>query len=351
MDGEGAGAGPDADKDEIVGRPVHAVLPRLPIFSGDAKDTTFDLWSFEIKCLQTEGRAEADIRLAIRRSLKGQASRTLMSLGTEASVENILAKFSSVFGPTESISTVLSKFYSLRQKEGEDAGSFASRLEDCLYQAQQLGRVSPENSPKMLREAFEAGLRPQIRVAVGYLFSSTGLSFESLVKEVKRIERELDLTTPSAVRSLQSTQIEQLTAQVAHLKTELQSLKQHRPAQSPAPLAPPRPSRGRQSFTSSRGPAPPGHFRPPRAGPLFQHQSRQDSPGTSHQQSGAAAYPQHPQGPSGIWCWNCGQEGHTMRGCRQPKNFFLHQPLNARQPVPPAHPQAYQSPAWWGGQQ
>ena len=94
MDGEGAGAGPDADKDEIVGRPVHAVLPRLPIFSGDAKDTTFDLWSFEIKCLQTEGRAEADIRLAIRRSLKGQASRTLMSLGTEASVENILSKLS-----------------------------------------------------------------------------------------------------------------------------------------------------------------------------------------------------------------------------------------------------------------
>ena len=342
----------DRDKEEVMSRHMHA-LPRLPIFSGDAKDTSYDLWSFEVKCLQSEGRAEADIKLAIRRSLKGQASRSLMSLGTAASVQDILAKFSATFGPTESISTVLSTFYSLRQREGEDAGSFANRLEDCLYQAQQLGRVSAANSPAMLREAFEAGLRPQTRVAVGYLFSSSNLAFEVLVKEVKRIERELNLSTPTAVRSVQDTQIEQLTAQVAQLKTELQNLKQHRPQQPSAPLAQPRPSKGKRGYSAPRVPAPPGNYGQPRVGPPFQHQFRQENPGSPYQQAGAAAYQQPPQGPSGIWCWNCGQEGHTKKGCRQPKNMFLNpgQPLNLRQPVPPANPQAYQYPAWWGGQQ
>ena len=107
--------------------------PRLPIFSGDAKDSPFDLWLFEVQCLQVEKRAENEIKTSIRRSLKGQASRTLMLLGIEASVEDIIVKFKSVFGPIQSTSTVLSTFYSIKQREGEDAGVFASRLEDCAY--------------------------------------------------------------------------------------------------------------------------------------------------------------------------------------------------------------------------
>ena len=80
---------------------VHTTLPRLPLFSGETKDATFDLWKYEVECLRAEGKREADVRLAIRRSLKGQASRTLMTLGVGASVDDILLKFQSVFGLTE----------------------------------------------------------------------------------------------------------------------------------------------------------------------------------------------------------------------------------------------------------
>ena len=60
---------------------VHTILPRLPLFSGETKDAAFNLWKYEVECLRAEGKREADVRLAIRRSLKGQASRTLMTLG------------------------------------------------------------------------------------------------------------------------------------------------------------------------------------------------------------------------------------------------------------------------------
>ena len=58
------------------------VLPRLPPFSGDDKDCQFDLWHYEVQCLEQEKHPESDIKLAIRRSWRGQAQRTLMSLAT-----------------------------------------------------------------------------------------------------------------------------------------------------------------------------------------------------------------------------------------------------------------------------
>ncbi|RUS68980.1 hypothetical protein EGW08_023257 [Elysia chlorotica] len=129
---------------------VQTIQPRLPLFSGESKDTAFDLWRYEVECLRAEGKREADIRMAIRRSLKGQASRTLMTLGVGASVDDILRKFQSVFGPTETAQNILSRFYGLKQGQAEDAGSFAARLEDVILQAVQLGRVRREDVDAML---------------------------------------------------------------------------------------------------------------------------------------------------------------------------------------------------------
>ena len=101
------------------------VLPRLPLFSGDG-DVTFDQWEFEVQCLIKEHWAEDDLKLLIRRSLKGQASRTLMNLGTDATVAQIVKKFQSVYGTILTSTSIMAQFYSLRQTPGEDAGSFAS---------------------------------------------------------------------------------------------------------------------------------------------------------------------------------------------------------------------------------
>ena len=101
-----------------------------------------------------------------------------MSLGNDASVSEIVTKFKTVFGPSQSAQTVLSTFYSLRRKEGEDAGTFASRLQDCLHQAVLLRRIDRTATRLMLTEAFEAGLRTQTRVAVSFLFGRADQDFD-----------------------------------------------------------------------------------------------------------------------------------------------------------------------------
>ena len=329
-----------ADKDDtevkgaMGGMGYSHVLPRLPPFSGDDKDTQFDLWHYEVQCLEAEKRPEADIKLAIRRSLKGQAQRTLLALGIEASLSEILDKFKTVYGPSQSIQTVLSTFYSLRQKEGEDAGAFANRLEDCLHQAVQLGRVKRSSTELMLSEAFEAGLRQQTRLAVAFIFAQPDMTFDKLVLEVKRMERELGLNSSASVRSIQESQIKELTAQVAQLRTELQSIKQLNSAPSP---------QGNSGSTSS-GRRGQGHVPHPGNNASSRQAASFENAHAGGYQQGFQPPTRQPRQRGGpIVCYRCRQEGHISIGCRNT-------PLNSSQPVEPAYPQANRhNPQSWGG--
>ena len=111
--------------------------------------------------MPAEGKREAEASL--RRSLKGQACSTSMTLGVAESVDDIFLKFQSVFGPTEPAQTILSRFYSLQPGQTEVAGAFAARLEDAILQAVQLGRVWREDVTAMLCEAFDGGLHIESR--------------------------------------------------------------------------------------------------------------------------------------------------------------------------------------------
>ena len=54
-----------------------------------------------MECLQTDGYADHVICLAIRRSLMGPASRVLMKLEPNATVDEILYKLDSIYGLAE----------------------------------------------------------------------------------------------------------------------------------------------------------------------------------------------------------------------------------------------------------
>ena len=211
---------------------VHTIVPRLPLFSGETKDAAFDIWKYEVECLLAEGKREADVRLAIRRSLKGQASRTLMTLGVAPSADDILLKFQSVFGPTETAQNILSRFYSFQQSQTEVAGAVAARLEDAILQAVQLGRVRREDVDAMLCEAFEGGLRRETKSVTSYLFTPRE-KFSKLLVEVKRKEREL-VDKGGTVDSVQASEVEALKILVLELRSDLRTLKKERSQQSSA---------------------------------------------------------------------------------------------------------------------
>ena len=251
---------------------VHTLNPRLPLFSGETKDAAFDLWKYEVECLRAEGKREADVRLAIRRSLKGQASRALMTLDVGASVDDILLKFQSVFGPTEIAQNILGRFYSLQQD---------ARLEDAILQAVQLGRVRREDVDAMLCEAFEGGLRRETKSVTSYLFTPRK-EFSKLLVEVKRKEREL-VDKVGTVASVQASEVDALKTLVLELRSELRTLKNER---------------SQQSFAHSTSMP-------------QQHQ-------TTRSFRDQAPRPQRSR--TEPVCWRCNMPGHVRSGCRMPLN-------------------------------
>ena len=58
-------------------------IPKISQFSGDKKDTPYDLWEFQVKCLQEDEKySEEMIKQAIKKSLKNDPCRIVKRLGT-----------------------------------------------------------------------------------------------------------------------------------------------------------------------------------------------------------------------------------------------------------------------------
>ena len=121
-------------------------VPKLPTFSGSEEpqkgETTYEVWSLEVKCLQSSSVLPEPILLqSIRNSLKGSARSLLVPLGQNATVADILAKLDGFYANVSSSETLIQSFYSDYQKEAESVVSFASRIEQTLSRAVKSGHI------------------------------------------------------------------------------------------------------------------------------------------------------------------------------------------------------------------
>ena len=67
--------------------------PKISIFSGDTKDTSFDLWKYEVSCLLSEKTYSRDaLKQALCECLKGEAAKIVMRMGPSATLEELLEK-------------------------------------------------------------------------------------------------------------------------------------------------------------------------------------------------------------------------------------------------------------------
>ena len=314
---------------------IKRALPtlKLPSFSGsgEGQGSSFEQWEYEVRALIDEKWGEALIRPAIRQSLKGKANEVLRSLGKNPDIEAIIKKLNVVFGSVETISSILNTLYSAKQSKAETASDFALRLETLFMKAVRLGRVEHSSREVMLKEIFIGGLKDCVRVAVSYITDDETLGFDDLVLKIKQKEATLSLGSNS---NSSKSQIAELTATVASLKTELSELKlkQQTEAQvasiqnDAAPFAPPshraaQPRQGSQPFRGNRsgfrGSQPPFRGAP----------SHRGAGGDPHRDpSGGlnvAAQPFTPYGAEGVEpgdeviCYRCNEPGHVASGCRR----------------------------------
>ena len=99
-------------------------VPELPTFSdfeeSQKGETTYEVWSLEVKCLQSSSvLPEPFLLQSIRNSLNGSARSILVPLGQNATVAAILAKYDGFYANVISSETLIQSFYSDYQKEAE----------------------------------------------------------------------------------------------------------------------------------------------------------------------------------------------------------------------------------------
>ena len=269
------------ERDPGVTKHIPLHTPKLPVFSGDKKgDTSYDLWRYEVKCLTKDEVSPATILQSIRRSLRSGASRVLMRLGTDASIEEILHKFDSVYGIVDDNENLLSQFYSASQKEHEDVSEWSCRLEDLLDRVIQKGEITPTNTDQMLRNMFWNGLSEKLKDITGHIFKECK-DFDELRLAVRKVEqdklRKKDTVKKATINQAMpsSTQIDELKAMIQSMSTKMNEMRQEI-------------NDVRTRYQGDRRDSDQGNY----------------SRGNDKQQRGD------------ITCFKCGQKGHVAVGCR-----------------------------------
>ena len=134
-------------------------FPKITVFSGEEprpkSESSFEEWTYEVRCLRKDKMySEATIGQAIRKSLKGQAKKVLLPMGSDATVDQIIQRLGGVFGNVATPMSILQEFYTVYQKQDETVASWGLRLEEILQRAIDKGHVRLADRDVLLRDKF-----------------------------------------------------------------------------------------------------------------------------------------------------------------------------------------------------
>jgi len=174
-------------------------------FSGDdlKGDVPYREWRFEISCLQNDAEVSQSLLVqAIRKSLRGTAKMSLVSLGESASADAILGKLDSNFGDVSTNEMLMQEFYNSFQRPGESVTSFGCRLENLLQRAVAQGCILSAATNDLLRQKFWKSLASDsLRAQTRHKYDSIG-EYNELLREIRLVEKELSLAPSSGTKKV-----------------------------------------------------------------------------------------------------------------------------------------------------
>ncbi|XP_033729405.1 uncharacterized protein LOC117318540 [Pecten maximus] len=183
-------------------------IPKVPQFSGESLkgDVAYMDWRYEIRCLIMDSDISPSTLIqAIRRSLRGVAKRSLISLGSEASPRDILHRLDSLFGEVATHGMIMQEFFNAAQKPEESATTFGCRLESYLQIAIDNGSVDKGARNDLLRHKFWTSLySDNLKSQTRHKYDNI-MSFDHLLREIRIVEKELDLCSSTACKSQDSS--------------------------------------------------------------------------------------------------------------------------------------------------
>lgn len=353
-------------------------LPKIDRFAGGKSvgknDISYDVWRFRvIQLLNSDLYSEGVITQAVQQCLTGEAARVVVGLGGHAKVGDIIRKFDSIYGDLEKEEHILGEFYKTLQRDDEDVSTWGCRLEDLMNKAVKKGMIDPAVAYEKLRTRFWEGLRQELKDASGHKFD-TIKDFDDLRVELREIEQNKKhrkeetqqgkklTTSKMAIKSEnQSHQdfsqfasaLQQLTTEVASIKTHLNVQQSKNPLHYPAwNLPPPQKSQsqryGMQQQRQRFSTPPPqssnfgatynrqnqrGGYQGNRYGQTFTYKNeRPTMEATNNTFERNPTTLQTTDDDTLPTCWNCGQIGHIKIGCRV-RTDHLRSNLNGPRPA------------------
>ena len=185
------------------------VFPKFSPFSGDdpkpKTEASFEEWKYEVECIRKEKEhSDVAITQAVRKSLRGQAKRVILPLGTSANIACLMERLENVFGNVASGQAILKEFYTATQKENESITSWGLRLEEIYQRAKEKGKAREEERDNTLKEQFWKSLRSERLKNATRVKFETIESFELLRRAVRAEENEMKVAT-----NLQQHQLKQ----------------------------------------------------------------------------------------------------------------------------------------------
>ena len=211
----------------------------------------------------------------------------------------MLLKFQSLYGTVLSGEALMQRFYGEKQGKGETCVEWSCCLEDYIYEAMELGIVSPDSAQKSLASRFWSGLYED-RVKNALRHREDSLDFVELVMEARRIEEEYGLNHVAEDGASQKVKSSQVTAPKSSVSEDKLDLIIKRLSQLESQV-----SDMKVNQAAGSGPPPPQ--------PQYRQWSAQAEPPRVQEPHGN----QVRRDRSGMKCIKCQIPGHLAFGCRQ----------------------------------
>ena len=182
------------EEEDIDTRPPRHVRDddaRQPRGESGKGDVNWECFKFEIQALQADGVCSKEqILHGIRKSVRGEVSEILRRLGTNVTVNEVIAKLQATYGNIESKETVMKKFYNCTQQPKESVTRYATRLEEYFDRAVQLGAMNRQDT-MTLKSVLYQGLYKELKHLATYK-CDTIQDYDRFKLELRKIESEVD---------------------------------------------------------------------------------------------------------------------------------------------------------------